>query len=210
MKIAFINGSPKINKGSSGALLEEVKSFIGDKAEIVESKVNVKSEYEKVLNDLSKAEVWVFALPLYIDGIPAHFLSFLAFLEEKCLKFNSVRVYGIVNCGFYEGIQNEHALKILQNWCKKVGHIWCGGIGIGWGRSLEMLPKFKVGHRPLVPIYNSLNLLADKVLKSETFDDKFVSVKFPRFIYKIGANITWRYIIKSNGGKIRDLGKRIV
>jgi len=210
MRVALINGSSKINKSSSGIILENLKECINGKAEIVEYKVNVNADYEQAIEVLNKSDVWIFALPLYIDGIPGHFLSFLAYLEEKHLKMEKVRVYGIINCAFYEGIQNESALKILKNWCVKAGYIWCGGIGIGWGKSLEMLPKLKFGKYLLAPIYNALNEVADKVIKYEIMDNKYVSAKVPRWIYRIGVNITWRNIIKSNGGKIRELGKRIV
>ena len=86
MKIALINGSPKVNKSSSGALLEDLKYYLNGKTEIVECEMHVNSAYEKVLDELNTAEAWVFAYPLYVDGIPGHLLSFLAWLEEKGVK----------------------------------------------------------------------------------------------------------------------------
>lgn len=208
MKIALINGSPKVNKSSSGALLEDLKYYLNGKTEIVECEMHVNSAYEKVLDELNTAEAWVFAYPLYVDGIPGHLLSFLAWLEEKGVKTKAPHVYSIVNCGFYEGVQNEIALKILQNWCAKTGCIWSGGIGVGGGGGLGQLPKMERGQGPKAPIDKALNEIADKMLRCEALENKYVSIDFPRSLYKMGAQIGWRQMIKANGGSTRDLDKR--
>ena len=64
MKIALINGSPKVNKSSSGALLEDLKYYLNGKTEIVECEMHANSAYEKVLDEFNTAEAWVFAYPL--------------------------------------------------------------------------------------------------------------------------------------------------
>lgn len=207
MRIALINGSPKVNNSASGALLEDLKGYIGEKAEVVDFGFHTATISKEVIEELAKTDAWVFVYPLYVDGIPGHLLSCLIQLEEARLQNPQIHIYGVVNCGFYEGIQAEFALKLLRNWSLKAGFIWSGGVGIGGGGGLAMMPKLKPGHGPKAPIDKALEALSDVILKKEVQENNYVSVAFPRLLYKMGAQIGWRQMIKANGGKTKDLGK---
>lgn len=209
MRIALINGSPKVNSSASGALLEDLKCYFSEKEQVVDIGLHTTIISKEMLEKFNNTDVWVFGCPLYVDGIPAHLLSCLIQLEKAHLKNRKIHIYGIVNCGFYEGIQAEFALKLLQNWCIKAGFIWSGGIGIGGGGGLAMMPKVEPGHGPKAPIDKALRAIADKILQQEMQENNYVSVAFPRILYKIGAQMGWRQIIKANGGKWKDLGKRL-
>lgn len=208
MRIALINGSPKVNNSASGALLEDLKGYLGKKAEVVAFSFHIATISKEVMEELAKTDAWVFAYPLYVDGIPGHLLSCLIQLEEAHLQNSQIHIYGIVNCGFFEGIQAEFALKLLQNWSAKTGFIWGGGVGVGGGGGLAMMPKLEPGQGPKAPIDKALETLADTILKKEVRENNYVSVAFPRFLYKMGAQMGWRQMIKANGGKVRDLGKK--
>lgn len=207
MRIALINGSPKINNSASGILLEDLKGYLREKTEIVNFNFQADTISKDVISELAKTDAWVFAYPLYVDGIPGHLLSCLIQLEETCLKNPKIHIYGIVNCGFYEGIQARLALMLLQNWSVKTDFCWGGGVGVGGGGGLDMMTKLESGKGPKAPIDKALESFADTILKKEVQENNYVSVAFPRFLYKIGAQIGWRQMIKANGGKARDLGK---
>lgn len=207
MRISLINGSPKVNNSASGTLLEDLVGYLGENAEIVNFGFHSPTISKEVIEELAKAEAWVFSCPLYVDGIPGHLLSCLIQLEEAHIHNPQIHIYGIVNCGFYEGIQAEFALKLLQNWCLKTGFIWGGGIGVGGGGGLAMMPKLESGHGPRAPIEKALAELSDIILKKEVRKNNYVSVAFPRFLYKMGAQLGWRQMIKENGGKVKDLRK---
>ena len=118
-----------------------------------------------------------------------------------------IHIYGIVNCGFYEGEQAELSLKLLQNWSLKAGFVWSGGVGIGGGGGLAMMPKMEPGHGPKAPIDKALETFSEIILSKAVHENYYVSVAFPRFLYRMGAQIGWRQMIKANGGKTKDLGK---
>ena len=42
----------------------------------------------------------------------------------------------------------------------------------------------------------------------ERQEDRYVSVAFPRFLYKMAGQMGWRQMIKANGGKAKDLGRQ--
>ena len=205
MKIALINGSPKVNNSASGTLLEDIKMYLGEHSELVEFGFHSPVISSETIEALTVSDAWIFAFPLYVDGIPGQLLSCLIQLEEARIQNPQIRVYGVVNCGFYEGIQAELALQLLQNWCEKSGFLWSGGIGVGGGGGLAMMPKLEPGQGPKAPIDKVLESLSEIILKKEAQDNKYVSVAFPRFLYKLGAQIGWRQMIKANGGKTRDL-----
>ncbi len=207
MRIALINGSPKINNSVSSGLLEDLKGYWGENAEVVNFGFHSAAISKEVIEELAGTDAWVFAYPLYVDGIPGHLLSCLIQLEEARLQNPQIHVYGIVNCGFYEGIQAESALKLLQNWSFKAGFIWGGGVGVGGGQGLAMMPKLEPGHGPRAPIDKALAAFSDIILKKKVQENNYVSVAYPRFLYKMGGQIGWRKMMKANGGKRKDLGK---
>ncbi len=206
MRIALINGSPKVNNSTSGVLLEDLKGYLGENAEVVNFEFHSAAVSREVIEELAGADAWVFAYPLYVDGIPGHLLSCLIQLEEARLQNRQIHIYGIVNCGFYEGIQARLALQLLQTWSLKAGFIWSGGVGAGGGGGLAMMPRLEPGHGPKAPIDKALADLSDIILKEEVQENNYVSVAYPRFLYKMGAQIGWRRMIKANGGKSKDLG----
>lgn len=173
MKIALINGSPKVNNSASKILLADLKRILtahtqnspAEKNEILEIDMHntvVSTEALKMLHD---SDTWVIVCPLYVDGIPAHLLSCLVQLETCDWTDCPIRIHGIVNCGFYEGIQAEFALDILQNWSAKSGLTWGGGIGIGGGGALAQMPSAENGHGPKAPIEKALRAMAGKILR---------------------------------------------
>lgn len=137
------------------------------------------------LKQLPAADALVFSCPLYVDGIPAHLLSCLVKLEELLSKSthpenHAVRVYALVNCGFYEGI----------------------------GGGLSQMTAPKPGQGPKAPVDHALHELADIILTGKTIENKYVSVAFPRFLYKMAAQLGWRQMIRANGKRARNLGDR--
>lgn len=198
MRIALINGSPKVNNSTSGLLLEDVKGYLGENAEVINLGFHSHVISKDAMDELAKTDARVFSCPLYVDGIPGHMLSCLVQLEEAHIHNPQVHVYGIVNCGFYEGVQAELALKLLQNWCLKTGCIWSGGIGVGGGGALAVMPKLEPGHGPKAPIDKALAELSDAVLKKEIQENNYVTIAYPRFLYKIGAEMGWRRMMKAN------------
>lgn len=243
MRIVLINGSPKVNGSASGILLEDFRKKVteagypgkknGEAAgaaaetdteaetgrtvfsqiEIAETGLHTASVSGEAMKELDCADVWVFAYPLYVDGIPSQLLSCLVQLEKTPVFNRKKVVYGIVNCGFYEGIQAETALAVLENWCKKAGHSWGGGIGVGGGGALAMLPDMAPGRGPKAQIDKALTALAERcragtVMEKGARENIYVSVAMPRTLYKMAGQLGWRQMIKKNGGKTKDLSKR--
>lgn len=138
MKTVFINGSPKKKLSVSSYLLGIIRLLV--RGDVVKEQVRNKSDYARVLETVKDADVVVFGIPLYVDGVPSHMLAFLKEMESFCLEHNiKVRVYALSNGGFIEGCQNRPLMQVLENFCKRSKLDWCGGIGIGGGVMLNVL-----------------------------------------------------------------------
>ena len=138
MKTVFINGSPKKKFSASAYFLDVQKCFV--KGEKVKEVLRNKQDHERILGALKDADTVVFCLPLYVDCIPSHVISFLkemeGFCQENHLKLN---VYVIANNGYIEGVQSEALLRVFRNFCTRSDLNWGGGIGIGGGVMLNVM-----------------------------------------------------------------------
>lgn len=209
MKIVLINGSPKVKGSTSEALAGALKDRLSSKADIIEIGFHTPIIPQGAINQMRDADAWVFLYPLYVDGIPGHLLSCLVQLEQAHLVNTDLRIYGIVNCGFYEGVQAEYAIDVLQNWCAKSGFTWGAGVGIGGGGASVQIAGSKPGQGPRAPIDHALEDLAEKILRKQADEKRYANIGFPRFVYKLGAQLGWRMEIKANGGKVKDLSKKL-
>ncbi|MDO5328163.1 MAG: hypothetical protein Q4G00_15845 [Clostridia bacterium] len=137
MKTVFINCSPKKSFCASSYFLSIQRLFVG--GEKGTEKLRTKGDHERILRQLQDADTAVFCLPLYVDGIPSHVLSFLEELEAFCQSNHlHFRVFCIANNGFIEGKQNEPLMQCFEHFCSRSGLTWGGGVGIGGGVMLNV------------------------------------------------------------------------
>ncbi len=55
-----------------------------------------------------------------------------------------------------------------------------------------MMPRLEPGHGPKAPIDKALADLSNIILMKKVQENNYVSVAFPRFLYKMGAQMGWR------------------
>jgi multimeric flavodoxin WrbA len=211
MNIALINGSPKSKDSASGHVLKALKAFLEpDRNGFTEYSFRKSQVSEEEMKQLGQSDVLVFAFPLYVDGIPSHLLSCLVQLEsfftELCKK--DILVYALVNCGFYEGHQNNIAIEMMKNWCAKAGLKWGQGVGIGSGGMLPMLNNIPIGKGPTRNLEAALKQVSGNVIQGMSSEDISITANFPRLLYKLAAEMGWRKAVKENGLKRRDLFMR--
>lgn len=211
MQIALINGSPKVKDSNSGRALKDLKGFISDTSVISEYSFRKASLTEKEISELGDFDALVFAFPLYVDAIPAHLLSCLIQLEEyfkaNCKK--NIKVYAMVNSGFYEGHQNKIAIDIMENWCEKAGVIWGQGLCIGAGMMLSSVENVPAGHGPKKNLGVALKELGENISKGNSGENLCIIPNFPKFLYRMSGNFGWIQQAKGNGVKRKDLYRRL-
>lgn len=206
MKIALINASPKPRDSASGLLLEALKPLLGDRCDLFEARPGLNAPPE-IMERLSACDALLFASPLYVDGLPSHLLRYLE-LWEGWLSAHpcpDMRIYAIVNCGFYEGEQNAPALEMLEHWCLRAGLVWGQGIGVGAGPMLAALKNVPLGQGPKKSLGAALEALAENTTHGGSGANMFVTANFLRFAYRLAAQSQWRRQGRRNGLSVRDL-----
>lgn len=137
MKTVYINCSPKKRFCASAYFLFLQRLLTGGKK--VTEKLLTPADHSRILAHLHDAQAVVFALPLYVDGIPSHVLRFMEEMELYCKENDlHLNVYCIANNGFIEGKQNEPLMQIFEHFCARAGLSFGGGVGIGGGVMLNV------------------------------------------------------------------------
>ena len=149
---ALINGSPKGKNATSLKLLNGLRGYLEEKdgnevLEIREYTWNNPKSREDDFDSVLECDAIVYAFPLYVDSIPGHLLSVLVELDKyiKNIRMDSskgikdIKVYSIVNNGFFDGKQNCLAIDNLDYWCKRVGFKLEQSIGLGGDRKSTRL-----------------------------------------------------------------------
>ncbi|MDF2803084.1 MAG: hypothetical protein K0S61_2987 [Anaerocolumna sp.] len=209
MDILIINASPKIAENNSGYFINEIKSMIGSSHKISEVRIINPNLNNELIQAISSCNTIIIAFPLYVDSIPSHLTNVLTQLsmEVQSVNQNPIRVFGVVNCGFYEAHQTHIALQILKNWCYKSGFKWCQGIGIGAGEMYGQIKKVPLGHGPKKSLGKALTTLTDNILDGKEAENMYISPDFPRILFKLMADSHWNSLAKSFGNKKKDLLK---
>ena len=116
METLLVDCSPKKNLSTSAYLLSTLSVQITSKKRKEKIKLLPKN-YDSICKSMQKADVVVFAMPIYVDGVPASVLRFFEHVQNYCVEnqLPPVKVYAIVNCGFYEGEQTKTCHHIIEN-----------------------------------------------------------------------------------------------
>lgn len=215
MKIAMINGSPKLGQSNSGAAIKMFEPFLDDRHEVIHYNLSKQALSARQYEELCGMDALILAFPLYIDAVPSHLFRMMVELETYLQQRprTDLYVYAIINNGFYEGRQNHVAAKIIKNWCARAGLSFGMAIGQGAGEMLGYMEKVPVGHGPVKNIGKAMEQLAQSIANREQ-DEKQGEVllfnpNYPRFAWEMAANYGfWHPQARKNGLKRRDLLKR--
>ena len=208
MKTVAINGSPKLKDSLSGRIIEQMGKILGEHIEIHHAAQLVRDgTASESLRNLLNADTLLIVFSLYVDSLPAPLIEFLTRLEGTADGAAPLRVFAIVNCSFFEPRQTEPALEIIKHFADCTGFEWGYGLGIGGG---PMLTSFgdNWDNGPVSGIHNALRDMSLAIRESRSGQNVFISAKFPRFLYRTMANMSWRRLARKNGIKTASLRAR--
>ncbi|WP_438435187.1 flavodoxin family protein [Gorillibacterium sp. sgz500922] len=211
MKIVLVNGSPKPAKSNSGFLLAALEPLVAEGNELVSLRVNPKPLLPSQVEELCSADAIVLAFPLYVDAIPSQLMSVLVEVEALRRRDSSkrVRVYALINNGFYEGQQSRIAVDILRHWCDRCGFQFGMAVGQGAGEMLGSMEKVPLGHGPLKNLGKAMEKLAAAIRRGDSAESVHIQPNFPRIAWRLAAvHGFWHPTAKKNGLKKKDLLRR--
>ena len=84
MKIGLINGSPKLRSSASRCILQYLQPLLEQDGHVAAAFALHNPELApEDAQGIRECDVLIFALPLYVDGLPSHMVSCLLQLEKS-------------------------------------------------------------------------------------------------------------------------------
>lgn len=160
----------------------------------------------------------VIANPVYYGGLPSHLLEQLVRFEDyfsghKGIKSRAkghMRVFGLVNCGHFDGNDCSIALRIIRLWAERCGFIYTMGTGFGGGEMLGMITAIPFGRGPLKTPGKVMQIFSESILTCVPHENMFATPDYPRFIFMNNANmLMWEKRAKENGITKKQMYYRI-
>lgn len=144
--ICLVNGSLRGKKASSLQFLEDISRRLpeeGYQKTIITVKARVPQSYpEETLRSLAEAAAIVLVFPLFTYGLPGALMRLLEdyyrYIQTGHSYNRDVRVYMIVNCGFARPVVTAEAVRVIQNFCRRLALNWRFAICIGAGPVVAM------------------------------------------------------------------------
>jgi hypothetical protein len=139
--VVLVNGSLRSGKSSSLAFL---KAF-GRKLESGGLEIRVETIQtrrdgglpDKTFIALGRGDAIVLAFPLFSYCLSGSFIAFLENWYGRAKREGRInagtRVYAIVNCGHAEPEINAEAIRVIANFCRRMGISWRFAVSIGGG-----------------------------------------------------------------------------
>lgn len=208
MRIAVINGSPKLGKSNSGILIQKLEPFLKDGNEIQQYNLSKQLLTSEQYRELLTMDVLILAFPLYIDAIPSHLFHMLVTFEEYCKaeEKKDIYVYAVINNGFYEGNQSSTAVEILKHWCLRSGLHFGQAICQGGGEMLGFVEQVPAGHGPIKNLGAAMTSLTENIKSRNSDETLMFSPNIPRFMWRFTAEHGfWNAKAKKNGLNKRDI-----
>jgi multimeric flavodoxin WrbA len=145
MNAVLLVGSPRGDRSVSKALGDRLLRGLAAKGAEVDSHSlhaahGSSAKTEAWLAAADKADLLIFAFPLYVDQLPAPVILALDRLAERRrvpgVKAR-VRLAALVQFGFLETHQNRPALEIMKTFAKAEGLDWAGDLAMGMGGAVS-------------------------------------------------------------------------
>lgn len=205
----LLNCSLRGDNANSKVFLEQVSKRLDEKTEIYNLGSYLKDE-DKLTEMLINADKIVFAMPLYVDGLPSSVVRLFEKMN-KLDKGGKKKIYVICNMGFYESKQICNLLESVAIWCKETGYEYCGGLAVGAGEMMgPLMRSIPIDKGPVRKVGEELLRMIEKIKAGEHMENVYTrSYMFPRFLYIMAANKGWKRHIVQNGLQKKDLYRKL-
>jgi hypothetical protein len=145
LRVCLVNGSLRGPKATSHRLLARLERLL-DPAQVDVAHISVRAKLpngypEETAASLDSADAVVLAFPLFsycLPGATIRLLEEWAHYTGAHPATRHTRVYVLVNCGYADPKVNAEAIRVVRNFCARLGLEWRFAIAIGCGPVVVM------------------------------------------------------------------------
>lgn len=219
-QVTVLMCSPRLEKSASHSLANHFTSLFPKEGFTIKQFQVYKTIKDDrlitdMINQVDKSDIVILSSPLYIDCAPYMTIKLMNLLSKKVQErkiSDKKRMLFAISCaGYLEYYHNEIALRIYEQFAKKNGFTWAGGLPIGAAGTyiqypipkllemVETLPKddWKIEYygKPAIVINEVMQIAVKHLLNSESIPEeelkKLHFVSMPLEAYAEGGNKGW-------------------
>ena len=203
--ILLLSCSMRASCSNSKTLLDKLSENIHQPFECLELKA-YRNNLNELTDKINAASRLVLSIPMYIDALPSHVVRLFEHLEMHG-DADQKRVYAISNMGLYESCQLCNLMAMIRRWCEKTGYQYSGGLAVGAGEMIgRIINRMPLEKGIIKHVGKGMLKLAKAIENSEVIEDIYADpAMFPRFLYKMMANMEWPKAARQNGLNPKEL-----
>lgn len=234
-QVTFLMCSPRGEKSASYSLGSYITNLLEEKG-ISQKEFRIyqtlkdEKKIDEMVKSINESDIIILSSPLYIDQAPYMTIQLMDLITEKNQegKFSKKDrfLFAISNAGYLEYYHNNIVLRIYEQFAKKNGFTWSGGLPIGAAGTYALypIPEFLKMLEPLPDddtrkeIYEKPTKIIDSVIKSAVDHlskgekvpvsdlKKMEFIPMPLQSYAEGGNKNWIQAAEGSGAKdkLRD------
>ncbi|HET6487950.1 MAG TPA: NAD(P)H-dependent oxidoreductase [Spirochaetia bacterium] len=163
MKACLISGSLRGAQSSSHQFLQDLSARLtaaGIDLERGTVRADPRSPYlEGFPGAMHEADAIVFAFPLFTYSLPGALTRLLEDLSARAgrkARTVPIKVFAIINCGFPRPRICADAIRVIRNFCQRLGYDYRFSVAIGGGPVTVLTRKVPVLNRDLKRAYDRI------------------------------------------------------
>lgn len=166
------------------------------------------AEDARLAGAVANADLFMIVTPLYVDSLPYLVTRTLEVLAARRTPASPRRCafVPVINCGFPEARQCRTALAIMEQFARRAGFEWAGGLALGEGGAIDGRRLEDLGGMAR-NLRAGLDAAASALLRGERVPPEAIArvakPMMPASIYAFRGNLAWRRQAARNGARLQ-------
>jgi hypothetical protein len=205
-KALVLSGSPKLQDGTTQALADAVVKRLGHYGSDVSERnilASLRNDQQGLWADCASSDLIVLCFPLYVDSLPAPVVEWMEKLAAYLpTEKTETSFLAIGQCGNPDPDHINVAMEILQNFARRMGYRWVGGLSLGMGPVLagkQLESAGRSSRHAVIGLQKALDALAHGQQVPEDAQSTFSKRPMPTFLFLMMANRMWKRVSKRHG-----------
>lgn len=188
----YINGSPRLENSNSNYFLNRIKD--NEKIKFI-----YRDKFSDILKNITEVDTIILCFPLYVDGPPCKVIEFMEYINDNNIDISNIKIYTIINSGFWEAKHNRTASLIVENFANSNEAKYMGTFNIGAGEIVGKRDKVKLYKLVSIPFLFKIRKFKNSINDGSKIKLETTIRPMSKRLYVFMANINWKRQMVRNG-----------